>query len=244
MSYTRKYIILLALAILAVVGYFLPALSTHSWSRVTTPIAVVLLALPALYGLVKTVGIKRAAVTALTLGTFGMFIETVGIYTCFPYGCFQYGADMGGKLLGTTPWTVAFAWAPLVLGAYGLVWKKGKTMSRIVAQGTLLLVAIDLILDPVAAELGFWIWESPGLYYGIPFVNFLGWVLSGAIGMYITAVLLQLKKPNTLLISTTALSLALWLGTTLSLQQGIPLLISAILLVYTINTAASLQTRS
>lgn len=207
-------------------GYFLPTLSAHSWSKYTTPAAVVFLALPTFYGLYKTVGLRHFALTATSLGVFGILIETIGIYTCFPYGCFSYGESMGAKLFGTTPWTIAFAWAPLVLGAYALVWKPEKSNFKLIAQGTTLLVVIDLVLDPVAAALGFWIWESPGLYYGIPFSNFMGWILSGTMGMYITTRLLQTRKPNVWLISTVFLSLALWLGATARFGFFIPFLLA------------------
>ena len=33
----------------------------------------------------------------------------------------------------------------------------------------------DLYLDPQMVGWGFWKWEQPGLYFGIPLVNFAGW---------------------------------------------------------------------
>lgn len=38
------------------------------------------------------------------------------------------------------------------------------------------MTAIDLVIDPLAAnQLGYWRWEHPGSYYGIPLHNFIGW---------------------------------------------------------------------
>lgn len=37
------------------------------------------------------------------------------------------------------------------------------------------VVACDLALDPVAVVLGLWSWDSPGPYYGVPWLNFAGW---------------------------------------------------------------------
>jgi putative membrane protein len=41
----------------------------------------------------------------------------------------------------------------------------------------LALTAWDLYLDPQMVERNLWIWDQPGAYFGIPLVNFVGWVL-------------------------------------------------------------------
>lgn len=145
---------------------------------------------------------------------------------------------MGTKLFGTTPWTVAFAWAPLVLGAYALVWKPDKSTFKLVTQGTLLLIIFDLVLDPTATALGFWVWESPGMYYGIPLTNFLGWVVSGVTGMYVCVIGCKKEHPHPFVLYTSAYSLAVWSGASIYLQMIIPsifatfTLISVIMKIY------------
>lgn len=56
----------------------------------------------------------QASIWLVLVGGFARLIETIGLQTCFPYGCFSY---LQG--IGTTdhwaPWTVIFAWPPLVL---------------------------------------------------------------------------------------------------------------------------------
>ena len=39
------------------------------------------------------------------------------------------------------------------------------------------VVVLDLVLDPLAVDENRWSWESPGIYYGVPLFNFLGWLL-------------------------------------------------------------------
>jgi putative membrane protein len=39
----------------------------------------------------------------------------------------------------------------------------------------LAFTAWDLFLDPQMVGWGFWVWDRPGAYFGIPLVNFLGW---------------------------------------------------------------------
>ncbi|MFW6435826.1 MAG: carotenoid biosynthesis protein, partial [Halovenus sp.] len=43
-----------------------------------------------------------------------------------------------------------------------------------------MVIAIDLVLDPGAVALGFWVFES-GAYYGVPAINYAGWVLSAVV---------------------------------------------------------------
>ena len=53
-------------------------------------------------------------------------------------------------------------------------------MPLIIATG-LLLVVLDMVLDPIAVDEKRWSWEFPGVYYGIPLLNFFGWFLTVAI---------------------------------------------------------------
>ncbi len=39
------------------------------------------------------------------------------------------------------------------------------------------VMLLDLVLDPLAVDEKRWNWESPGIYYGIPVLNFFGWLL-------------------------------------------------------------------
>jgi putative membrane protein len=45
----------------------------------------------------------------------------------------------------------------------------------------LAITAWDLYLDPQMVAWGFWVWDQPGGYFGIPWINFFGWTLAGAI---------------------------------------------------------------
>jgi putative membrane protein len=45
-----------------------------------------------------------------------------------------------------------------------------------VLAGAALMTAADLLIDPVATRvLHFWTWHQPGIFYGVPLVNFAGW---------------------------------------------------------------------
>lgn len=46
---------------------------------------------------------------------------------------------------------------------------------------SLAFTAWDLFLDPQMVGWGFWVWEQPGQYFGIPLSNYLGWIIVSAL---------------------------------------------------------------
>jgi uncharacterized membrane protein len=51
---------------------------------------------------------------------------------------------------------------------------------------TTLLVAWDLLLDPAMSRVtSYWIWGETGAYYGMPWMNLLGWGVTGLVLLWI-----------------------------------------------------------
>ena len=42
---------------------------------------------------------------------------------------------------------------------------------------SIFVMLLDFVLDPLAVDENRWRWESAGIYYGVPFLNFFGWLL-------------------------------------------------------------------
>ena len=40
------------------------------------------------------------------------------------------------------------------------------------------MVLLDLILDPIAVDEKRWSWKKSGAYYGVPLLNFVGWLFT------------------------------------------------------------------
>jgi putative membrane protein len=143
---------------------------------------VVLMALPSYAALIRWLGVGRGLFLLLVFSLLPLAVEGFAVATGFPYGAFEYAGTLGEPLFGLVPWTVAFAYLPLLLGSVTLASRLAGTDWRLfIPAAALLAVTVDLVIDPAAVHAGFWIWESPGLYYGIPAVNFLGWALTGAL---------------------------------------------------------------
>ena len=145
--------------------------------------------LPLIAGVAPLVD-RRAAAALLALTAYSYGIELLGVTTGWPYGAFEYGIDLGPMLLGAVPIGLPIFFFPLVLNSYLLcLLLLGDRASRWAVRlpvviATVLLV--DLVLDPGAVALGFWSYDGGGAYYGVPWSNYLGWVLSAtvAVGLF------------------------------------------------------------
>lgn len=149
----------------------------------TSAVSVVLAALPTFWGVIRAYGARLAVVTLLVLGIYALVIESIGVTTGFPYGAFDYRGAMAGEIFGLVPWTVPFAWVPLVIASRTLAERCTRHEGWRWALALLLLVGFDLVLDPGAVALGIWSYQAGGWYHGVPWTNFAGWVLTGGIAL-------------------------------------------------------------
>lgn len=113
-------------------------------------------------------------------------IEYVGVTTGYPYGEFTYAVALG-PMLASIPVALPLFFIPLVVNAYLVALLVTPRLTDIRAMRIPLAVGIvlviDLVLDPAAVAIGFWTFSAGGLYYDVPVSNFLGWVLSGTLGV-------------------------------------------------------------
>ena len=191
-------------------------------------ISVILFALPSYYYLFKST--RNWLKIIISISILAYIIETIGILTGFPYTSFEYTELMGYKILGVTPIALPFAFVPLVIGAVYLAQNLRKTWKKIMLAVAILVIT-DLILDPAAVSLGIWIWEINGLYYGVPFVNFLGWILTGTISVLIFRHF-ETKKIKKESLASLYLTVSFWTGAAMWLNLWIPFIIGIIFTGY------------
>ena len=172
---------------LFVAAYFTATQPIDAKMAVVSSTMVILFALPSYYAVVKSQGKTRGFTLLGILGLYALMIESSALATGFPYGDFIYNGLLGTKLIGLTPWTVAFAYPPIILLTYWFARQRHdkNDQLKILFSTALSAMIIDLVLDPAAVKLGFWQWKAPGFYYGVPLVNFMGWLLTGFVGALI-----------------------------------------------------------
>jgi len=185
----------LVLVFLAIGAFFMVNVELPPWSHYLSAINVALFALPSFWAVRWWLGWRDGMLFVGALGLYALAVEASAIVTGFPYGHFGYSDLLGYRIFGLVPWTVAFAWTPLILGAYAVAANLfGNAIARIVAT-TLLVTLFDVILDPGAVLLGFWKYNGGGWFYGVPMSNFGGWLISGFVGSVLIELLLARFKP-------------------------------------------------
>jgi putative membrane protein len=176
--YSRGAMAVLGVAFLCS-SYFMARFSDVPVFSQASSIFIVAMAAPSYAAVVMWRGARRGLTALTVLSILPVLVEAAAIFTGFPYGEFTYSGRLGYMVLGVVPWSVAFAYPPILLGS--MVYSSRLRTDRLgfSALSAIFNVAVDLAVDPGAVHIGFWNWAEPGAYYGVPLVNFLGWVLTG-----------------------------------------------------------------
>ena len=195
---------------------------------------VALFALPSYYGVLKQRKVL-GLVILVALGAFALAFETLALKIGVPYGDFSYTDALGSKLLGTTPWIVALAYPPILLVGFWFASKFTRSFARVILTAVFATM-IDLVLDPATVKLEFWMWDSPGPYFGVPIINFVGWLVSGFIGGLILHALWGKSERVKAPVAYSGLAVLLfWTGVNAGVGQlvpfGIGILFSIVVLV-------------
>lgn len=100
----------------------------------------------------------------------GFFVEVAGVQTGVIFGEYHY-SDVLGLHLFDTPLLIGVNWLLLSYGAVKIVshLKLNALLKSMV--GALMLVGLDVLIEPVAIELNFWSWAGNS----IPLQNYLAW---------------------------------------------------------------------
>lgn len=100
----------------------------------------------------------KAAAAFAGVWAVGYGVEALGVNTGFPFGAYSYGDVLGWKLFG----------APLLIGVNWLLLSYASlSFTRLIYKGWLvvplaafLMTIMDVLIEPVAIELGYWTWKE------------------------------------------------------------------------------------
>lgn len=157
---------------------------------------------------------RRLADVLATIGIGAWLAEMAGSRFGLIFGHYDYSSILQPQLAGV-PVLIPLAWAMLLPPSWAIASRfvSPRHTLRFALVSGLVFTAWDLYLDPQWVARGLWIWETPGLYFGIPLSNYLGWVVT-------SAVLTYLIQPNDL--ADSALPLA-GLYTVVAFTQAVAL---------------------
>jgi putative membrane protein len=162
---------------------------------ILVPVLFVLLHAPA------EIGWKNLAVFFALAFAISWCYESLSIATGFPSGNYHYTEDLGWQL-GTVPLLIM----PAYFGVAYVSWFIARTLTDAVAPershgwpvvlvAAFVMVMWDMSMDPSRATVNLtWIWHDGGAYFGVPFANFIGWLLT--VATIFAALALWLKRTN------------------------------------------------
>jgi putative membrane protein len=136
----------------------------------------------------------------------GLALEYSGVQTGFPFGAYRYTDVLVPALPGGVPVVIGFAWLLIVVSSFctarWLLGSRAGTAARVTAGlpilGAFLAVALDMLIEPVAYHVkGYWVWLASDGYYGIPWSNFVTWLVAAfAMLLAMVALLKPEKRPR------------------------------------------------
>jgi putative membrane protein len=119
---------------------------------------------------------------AFALVYFVSFVgELLGTTYGVPFGAYSYTALLGLKWFDRVPLLIPLSWFTMSWACWVIARQRSAGLSAILL-GTALLVAWDFLLDPAMSKVtSYWIWGESGSYYGMPWMNLLGWCVTGLV---------------------------------------------------------------
>lgn len=161
-------------------------IATDSIIPATATVTTVLQFVAVFAILVSAWGWQHTLMTFVVVAVLTWSAEAIGSKTGIPFGHYSYTEGLQPQLFGV-PLLIPLAWFMMLVPS----WAVAQTISlKRFNRPTFALVAAaaitawDLFLDPQMVGWDFWVWHEPtpsgllGSYFGIPWINFVGWMLT------------------------------------------------------------------
>jgi putative membrane protein len=162
----------------------------------TKPLFLNLVPAHLLLMLVLIVANHKQNKTRLFLFLFSTFLlgyatEWLGVHKYWLFGNYQYGEALGAKIAGV-PLLIGINWFLLTYSTGVLIQRsKLKTSVSRILCGALVMVLLDLLIEPVASKFDYWYWANDV----VPLKNYVCWFLVGTI-MLLVFELFNFKKQS------------------------------------------------
>jgi len=221
----------LGLVVAGVIGYLGGFFGFSTAPAFVSLLAILLISGPALYEFGRDMGWGKGLLVFAVLALLTIIVEFIGVVSGFPYGSFQYAGDLGYRVFGIVPWTVPFAWLPLLFAAISLANVDRRSFVRGSLKAAGILTLMDIVLDPGAVAVGLWRYTYPGMYYEVPWTNFAGWLLVGFCASVFLVKVLRVEFARPTVLFSAAWMLAFWSGVAVARGLWIPVIIGSILIL-------------
>ena len=117
---------------------------------------------------------KNQIFSLLLIFLIGMFSEFIGVNYGLIFGEYIYGNNLGFKLFGV-PFLIGLNWVILTVICANIasILIKNNSIIQIIILGTLLMLFMDFVMEPIAPKLD--LWEFKNLV--VPTSNYIGWLI-------------------------------------------------------------------
>ena len=171
MSWTKVNLIIILLFILHFVGGVALSMdSVKSMFLMLTPFNLILT-----FGLLiwgnKDFSFNFFKVISV-LFLIGFFVEVIGVHSGLLFGEYHYGKTLGFQFL-EVPLIIGVNWVLLVVSSFAVSSYFVSNSIFKVVLSSIIMVLLDLMIEPVAIRLDFWHWQAEV----IPLQNYLMWFL-------------------------------------------------------------------
>jgi putative membrane protein len=163
--------------VVGLVGLLLPALRPLFLQIVPFHLLLMLLVIFFSHNLIDEKYLGFIVITYV----LGFTAEWIGVHKGWLFGNYAYGKTLGTKLLDI-PLTIGVNWFLLIYAA-GVTMKLSRIRSQWarIILGALMLVWLDLLIEPVAIRFDYWHWANNV----IPFKNYVGWFIVSGLMLWI-----------------------------------------------------------
>jgi putative membrane protein len=112
----------------------------------------------------------------LSIFLIGMITESLGVNYGLIFGDYEYGNNLGFKLFGV-PYLIGVNWIILTAISANIAsfLTKNRSVVLTIIIGTLLMLAMDFVMEPIAPKLDMWRFKN----LVVPPSNYLGWLFVG-----------------------------------------------------------------
>lgn len=175
---TRVSIIVIILFhVVGLIGFFVPAVQPMFLRMV--PFHLLLMLAVVLYNHYRPDEKFWSFFLLIFIG--GIAAEWIGVHKNWIFGDYDYGPTLGTKVFDI-PLMIGVNWFILIY-ATGVLMQRSRLKSRLarVITGALLLVLLDLLIEPVAIKFDYWTWVEKVP----PLKNYLGWFGVSIVFLYV-----------------------------------------------------------
>ena len=132
---------------------------------------------------------KKEWLTIFFVYIITFFSEWIGVNYGWLFGSYSYGNSLGFKI-GGVPLLIGLNWVLLALVSRQISSKLLSNKWSVIFVSAILMVLIDVIIEPLSGNLDFWYWEMST----IPLSNYRDWFLVAVLNQWLLSFVMTNNK--------------------------------------------------